>query len=378
MKKLGFLLFFFSSLLVQAGVQITLYLQHESVTRSYVVHLPDGYTNAISYPVVFNLHGLGSDGPQQLFYSQMYNTADSNKFIAVFPNGLSNSWNSGFQMPYNSTPDDVGFISKIIDTLNAKYSIDLNRVYACGMSNGGFQSHRLACDLENRIAAIASVTGSITTLTALNCNLSRKVPMLQIHGTADPLVDYNGATGYYSMAQCVSFWVGKNQCTGMPDTTYVPDINPNDSSTVMKIKYKNCADGTEVWFYHIEGGGHTWPNAGIDYIYGPTNRDIDGSQEIWDFFKKFTQQGSVGILQAGEQEALRISPNPAKDFFVVEHLTFVETMPFSLYDALGRLAVDGKLTGVSTTIAVGHLPKGIYVLHVSAGESRQSLKVVLQ
>lgn len=367
-----------SSLLAQAGVDITLYLQHESVTRSYVVHLPDGYSNAISYPVVFNLHGLGSDGPQQLFYSQMYNTADSNKFIAVFPNGISNSWNSGFQMPYNSTPDDVGFISKIIDTLNAKYSIDLNRVYACGMSNGGFQSHRLACDLENRIAAIASVTGSITTLTALNCNLSRKVPMLQIHGTADPLVDYNGATGYYSMAQCVSFWVGKDQCTGTPDTTYVPDTNINDSSTVMKIKYKNCADGTEVWFYHIEGGGHTWPNAGIDYIYGPTNRDIDGSQEIWDFFKKFTLQGPVGILQAGEQNALRISPNPAKDFFVVEHPAFAETMPFSLYDALGRLAMDGKLTGVSTTIAVGHLPKGIYVLQISAGESRQSLKVILQ
>lgn len=367
-----------SSLLTQAGVDITLYLPHESVTRSYVVHLPDGYSAAQSYPVVFNLHGLSSDGPQQSFYSQMYATADSNGFIAVFPNGLSNSWNSGFQLPYNSTPDDVGFISKIIDSLNAKYSIDLSRVYACGMSNGGFQSHRLACDLENRIAAIASVTGSITTLTALNCNLTRKVPMLQIHGTADPLVDYNGATGYYSMAQCIAFWVSKNQCTGAPDTTYVPDSNPNDSCTVMKIKYKNCADGTEVWFYHIEGGGHTWPNAGIDYIYGPTNRDIDGSQEVWDFFKKFTLQGPVAVTKTGESDAIRISPNPAKEFFVVQHPAFADAVPFSLYDTSGKLAQEGNLTGVSTTVFTHRLHRGVYLFVVKGGSTSKPIKIVVE
>ena len=185
MKKLLLFSVFFIMASSAFSVTITLNMNYQNTARSFLVHLPPGFTNAQHLPVVFSLHGLGSDGPQQEFYSRMSETSDANNFVVCYPNGIGNSWNSGFQFPYNSSPDDVGFVSKIIDTLSALYNIDLSRVYACGMSNGGFQSYRLACDLENRIAAIASVTGCISELTALNCVLSRKIPVLHIHGTAE-------------------------------------------------------------------------------------------------------------------------------------------------------------------------------------------------
>ena len=182
------------------SLTVTLHMNFENTDRSFLVHTPPGFNVNQHLSLVFNLHGSGSDGAQEEFYSRMSETSDSNHFVVCYPNGIGNVWNSGFQVPYNSSPDDVGFVSKIIDTLATLYNIDLNRVYSCGMSNGGYQSYRLACDLENRIAAIASVTGELTTLTALNCtNQSRKVPVLHIHGTADPLVNYNGFAGSKSV-----------------------------------------------------------------------------------------------------------------------------------------------------------------------------------
>ncbi len=236
-------------------------MSFDNITRSFLVHTPPGFTTAQQLPVVFNLHGYGSDAAQEEFYSRMSETSDANNFIVVYPNGLNNSWNSGFTLPYNSSPDDVGFISKIIDTLVTLYNIDLNRVYACGMSNGGYQSYRMGCDLENRIAAIASVTGVISSLTAFYCNnQSRKVPVLHIHGTMDPLVLYNGSAGSESVEATVSFWVNGNLCSAASDTFHYPDIDVTDSSTVERIHYTNCGDGSEVMFYKITDGGHTWTN----------------------------------------------------------------------------------------------------------------------
>ncbi len=94
---------------------VTLNMNHDNLARNFLVHTPPGFSSSQHLPVVINLHGYGSDGPQQEFYSRMSETSDSNNFIVVYPNGLSNQWNSGFTAPYNGGTDDVGFISKIID-----------------------------------------------------------------------------------------------------------------------------------------------------------------------------------------------------------------------------------------------------------------------
>src|ERR1019366_354154 len=235
------------------------------VMRDFLVHLPPGFSNSQHLPLVFNLHGTPSDAGQEEFYSRMSITADTNNFIVVYPDGLGNQWNVGFNSPYASGVDDVGFISKIIDTMAQLYNIDLTRVYSCGMSDGGFMSHRLACELENRIVAIAAVSGLPTDSTAFHCTHTRNIPVMQIHGTADPLVPYagfqSGDTGFYSVEQTIDFWLNKDQCSFVSDTTFLPDINTYDSSTVQKIHYGSCGSSTEVLFYKIIGGGHSWPDA---------------------------------------------------------------------------------------------------------------------
>jgi len=339
-------------------------MNYENTSRNFLVHFPPGFTNAQHLPIVFNLHGYGSDAAQQEFYSRMSETSDANNFVVVYPNGIANSWNSGFVTPYNSSPDDVGFISKIIDTLYTLYNIDLTRVYSCGMSNGGFQSYRLACDLENRIAAIASVTGATTALQALNCSLSRKIPVLEIHGTADPLVPYGGSTGIKSVEETIDFWVGKDLCSAVNDTVQYPDTDPNDSSTVERIHYASCGSGTEVMFYKITGGGHTWPNAYIDYIYGPTNRDFDASQEIWNFFNRFTLNGPVSEIESINNKIdFEIFPNPSsgKFNFQIMNYGFEEPMKIEVFDVVGNKILERKISS-SSELNLSAFGNGIYFL----------------
>jgi polyhydroxybutyrate depolymerase len=362
------------------SLTITLSMNYENTSRSFLVHFPPGFSNSQHLPVVFSLHGLGSDGPQQEFYSRMSETADSNHFIVCYPNGIANAWNSGFQAPYNSSPDDVGFISKIIDTLKTLYDINLSRVYACGMSNGGFQSYRLACDLENRIAAIASVTGCITDLTALNCALARKIPVLHIHGTEDPLVKYNGETGYKSVEETIAFFLSQNQCSNANDTVHYPNTNLNDSSTVERIRYASCGDGTEVMFYKITGGGHTWPNAYLDWIYGPTNRDFDASQEIWNFFNRFDLHGPLAVNDISSQPSLEIFPNPVGDHFESQISDFGLQQPasLSLFNVTGNKVLEQAITDSTATLNIQSLSAGVYILKVESRDFSITKRVVKQ
>jgi polyhydroxybutyrate depolymerase len=381
MKKYLLFSFIFLYTFSYASITLTLHMNYQNTSRSFLVHFPPGFSNTQHLPLVINMHGSGSDGPQQEFYSRMSETSDSNHFIVCYPNGINNVWNSGFQAPYNSSPDDVGFISKIIDTLSALYNVDLNRVYACGMSNGGFQSYRLACDLENRIAAIASVAGCITDLTALNCVLSRKIPVLDIQGTADPLVNYGGAPGYKSVEETISFFLNRNQCSSVNDTLHYPDLDVNDSSTVERIHYASCGDGTEIMFYKITGGGHTWPNAYYSYIYGPTNRDLDASQEIWNFFNRFTLSGPVAVNDVSEQQiSFRVSPNPLSESLEIS-LSNIDPhgeMRLSLFDVAGRRILEQPLTSNSTLLNLQNCMPGVYILKVEGKDFSLSRKVVKQ
>ena len=355
-------LIIFCGLLLNINAQ-TLTLSYQDTTREFIVHLPTGYTAGSHLPLVFNHHGYTSNATQQMIYSGMNATADANNFIVVYPNGLNAAWNSGFAPPYNGTfPDDVGFISKVIDTMNALYGIDLTRVYSCGMSNGGFQSYRLACDLENRIAAVASVTGSMTATMTSNCTLSRRVPILEIHGTADPTVPYNGTTGIMATEDVVDFWVDKNTCTGTPETTAVANTNTSDGCTIEKIKYNICNSGVQVWLYKVTGGAHTWPGSSL--TIGTTNQDINASQEIWDFFNQYTLNGPVsGIKDEAENIGLSIYPNPANGTLKVSADTYISSI--SIFNLLGEKMMETEQATNNVQLNISSLSKGVYMLNIT-------------
>lgn len=240
---------------------------NQGVMRSFIVHKPAG---TASPALVINMHGMGSNANQQQMYSGFNAIADREKFIVVYPNGISNQWDV-------SGDRDVNFISALIDTMNARFSIDLNRVHATGMSMGSYMSYRLACALASRIASIGSVAG----LNASNANnSSRPVPVLHIHGDADGVVSYS------NVAATINGWVNRNDCPSSPVTTDpYPASNPN--SVVKKDYYGLCLDSGEVILLTVKGGGHTWPGL---------NDDIIASEEIWAFFKKHPMPGTTGVI----------------------------------------------------------------------------------
>ena len=274
--------------------QETIYasLTHDGIQRDYILYIPELYDGSSDVPLVLNFHGFGSNATQQMFYGDFRDIADTEGFLLVHPEGTTvignQFWNVGFP-GISSTIDDVGFTEALIDELAASYAIDLDRVYATGMSNGGFMSFLLACQLSEKIAAVASVTGAMTQDTFDNCNAQRPVPALQIHGTEDDVVLYNGNTLSLSISDIISYWVDHNNCETTPTTTSLPDIDPSDGSTIEHSVYEAGDNGITTEHMKVIGGGHTWPGSVINT--GGTNQDIDASMEIWLFFSRYDING---------------------------------------------------------------------------------------
>lgn len=245
---------------------------------------------------------VGGEGTGMATLTDFSSVADRENFIVVYPDGIERRWNDGRGLTryraHRQNIDDVGFISSLIDELTKELNIDASRVYVTGISNGGMMSHRLACELSDKIAAIAPVAANIGEYMAPGWSPSRPVPVLIINGTDDPLVPWDGGDirfGQYkfgrvlSVADTVRFWVSHNQCSPIPVITVEPDKNPSDGTTVRKEKYGGCRDSAEVVLYALEGGGHTWPG-GSQYLpeayIGKTCRDFNASEVIWQFFKE--------------------------------------------------------------------------------------------
>lgn len=350
-----------------AQTTLTGTITHNGLQRDYRLYVPAGYNPANAAPLVLNLHGFTSNALEQEFYAGMNAVADTAGFLVCYPNGIDNSWNVGWF--FGSTADDVGFLSALIDELSTRYTLDSNRVYACGMSNGGFMSYRLACELNDRIAAVASVTGSMVPAYRPQCNPGRPVAVMEIHGTADPVVPYNGlALISLPIDTVVRFWVGNNSCALFADTTVVPDVAPNDGCTAIRIDYRNCDDNTEVALYRIQDGGHTWP--GADTTIGVTNQDFDASVEIWRFFSRFRLNMPVGTEQTPGPTTVQVFPNPVSDRLYVRLPEHTGLARYAVFNSMGALVLEGSWTGDSVTITVGDLTDGLYWMLVDGAHGR--------
>jgi polyhydroxybutyrate depolymerase len=267
--------------------------------RTYALHLPPAVTTGTALPLVLVFHGGGGEGKQMPTLTGMNSIADREGFVAAYPDGIDRNWNDGRFSQAITTQrfnlDDVGFVSALIDELATTLPIDRSRVFATGISNGGMFSQRLGCDLADKVAAIAPVAGSLPELLAPGCAPARPMPVLMIHGDADPLVPWNGGPvagdgnrgRVLSVADTVSRWVALDGCAATPTIIPLPDRAPNDGTTTSDEVYSSCRAGAQVELYAVANGGHTWPG-GFQYlperIIGKTSRDFDASETIWSFF----------------------------------------------------------------------------------------------
>lgn len=261
-------------------------LEFEGEERNYMVVVPKDYVDDEEFPLIIYLHSYGWTAQKGMDYTLIHQAADTFGFLVAFPSASYN-WNSGIGERGGwptSNVDDVEFINTLIDTLSDSYNIDLERIFAAGYSNGGFMAYRLACQLSERIAAIASVGGLLSEETLAECNPSRPVPILHIHGTNDTWVPMEGGAGWQSVEQTLGYWIEFNRCENSSSIN-LEDLDPSDDCTVELISYSGCADDGEVVYYKIIEGGHTWPGAGsTGYPAGNTNQDINASLEILNFF----------------------------------------------------------------------------------------------
>lgn len=335
---------------------------HDGIQRDYILYIPAIYDGSADFPLVLNFHGFGSNANEQMFYGDFRDIADTEGFLLVHPQGTSLNgsqyWNVGSPGSSGSTIDDVGFTEALIDELANLYTINLDRVYATGMSNGGFMSFLLACQLSEKIAAIASVTGSMTLDTYDNCNAQHPTPILQIHGTSDNIVPYNGNTGSLSIDDVISYWVNYNNCDTNPTITTFPDLDPSDGSIVEHIVYTGGDNASTTEHMKVIGGGHTWP--GSVFILPGTNQDINASNEIWEFFSRFDINGSLSVNEF-ENGQVTIYPNPTSSKINLS-LSFSEELNYELFSSNGKQLMNGTIKSSYQEINLSHLKPNIYFL----------------
>lgn len=290
--------------------------------RPYDLHLPPGYDPTRPIPVILAFHGGGGHSGHMARLSCpggdpdspgcLDRLADREGFAVVYPNGTAavamfniRTFNAGggdkgygcvSRYACERRIDDVGYTRALLDDLERTAAVDPARVYATGMSNGAAMAHRLACQLSERIAAIAAVGGANQFAAAASCTPSRPVSVLQIHGTNDPAWPYEGGVPQRaeergpmaSVSGTMRGWAERNGCSLTPTVEPLPDTAADGTATA-RIAYPGCRAGTEVVLYRVDGGGHTWPQ-GWQYFaesrVGNTAQDFSANEVIWQFFAR--------------------------------------------------------------------------------------------
>ncbi len=374
--KITFLLFcaLFLAQTVFSQSTISASIVSGGLTRTYRLYIPASYNGSVAVPLVFNLHGYGSNNVQQESYGDFRPIADTANFILVHPNGTLDTYNKQFWNCFNgSTVNDVGFISDLLDTISAHYNIDPNSVYSTGLSNGGFMSYDLACQLGNRIAAIASVAGDMTYIHKNACNAPHPTPVMQIHGTADGTVPYAGTASFLPVDSLVRYWVKYNNCSLTPVITPVPNTNTSDGCTADNYLYSGGNMGSTVEFYRVLGGDHSWPGAYVNI--NTTNMDFSASVVIWRFFRKYKLNQLTNGIQnnAAVAQALSVYPNPSSGNFVLSFATNSKKA-ITITNYLGATVQSFQCSDKTTEIRLEN--KGLYFVTICEGNKTRVEKII--
>ncbi|MDO8051262.1 alpha/beta hydrolase-fold protein [Janthinobacterium sp. SUN211] len=287
--KIAVSLFILSCLSMPVLAQVQS-LQLKDDKRRYIVYTPAAYQSQPqkTFPVVFNFHGGGMSMAEQMLYTQMNKTAERHQFIVVYPQGIKQDWNVGFGMDYLAGTDDVGFTQAMLSKLKQDYRIDEQRVYATGLSRGGFFALRLAAELPQQFAAVASVGAPMPEPVRQHHKKADKVGMLLIQGTADKVVAYGGKDGgYLSAEDTFDYW---RQYNGIEGARPQPRLLPGPAGDATQVSWlEQGAAGASVALLTVKEGGHTWPGAdafNVGLPIGKTTRAIDANEVMWEFFSR--------------------------------------------------------------------------------------------
>lgn len=313
-----------------------------STTRTFIVYAPTGLPDNPS--LVISMHGLGGSGSQQRSMSGFDKVADKGKFIVVYPDGtykLNNS--NGWDISSNT---DVEFISILIDTMAGRYKIDRNRVYASGFSMGGMMSHKLACTLADKIAAIGPASGYPLGNMVTSCTPSRPVPICHTHGTIDSIVPYTGLESW------VAKFVKSNGCSGAPTTT-------NPTSKYKREYWGSCENGSEIIIYHFDGMGHGYVNT--------SQYSFSASDTFWTFFQKHPMGNAVRI--ASSVSSLRKASSVSVTYFrgIIHLQSETSIRSIRVSDIAGRELFSRQGADVpihAIGIPVGRTLRGIYFVNM--------------
>lgn len=259
-------------------------ITHDGVNREYVLYVPEIYDENAPAPLVINFHGGGGTATGQLYLSDMRPIADTANFILVYPQGLkldgggSTHWNSMLPSDSNkSDVDDFGFIDALINDLSSTYNIDSTRLYATGFSNGADMSYTLGCYLENKIAAIAPVSGLMLESPSSKCSPSQQIGVMIIHGSSDNARPVGGIDGYYaSIDETLEFWANLNMTSLTPNITSYSA----DGLDIELHSYQDQDNRVYIKYYKVVNGDHIW----LDI----TKDGVGTDQLIWNFLSGFS------------------------------------------------------------------------------------------
>ncbi len=356
---------------LNAQVTINGSFNYGGINRTYSFYVPASYVQGNPVPMVIGLHGTSSSGSQFAQYRDFRSIADTANFIIVNPDGSTmlgvSFWNYGNVL--GSTVDDVGFLEALIDTISAQYTINPNRIYCTGMSNGSFMAYALACQ-SNRFAAVAGITGSMSVNMYNNCNPVRPIPTMHIHGTDDAINPYTGTSTMKAIEDVTLFWVNQNNCNIVPTITSIPDIDINDDATAERHLYEGGINGHTVELFKVTGGGHSWPNSPMPSSSEITCMDFDACTEIWRFFSQHEISNTTSVESHKTSNLVSIYPNPVNN-----------VIHFSVQTNVKLINLTGQIIARKmhvNTLDISEQSAGIYfvILTDDKGQTFQRSKIV--
>lgn len=273
-------------------------LSHNSLVRTYRVNIPGGMAGMEKWPLVLALHGSGTHAGTMEAFTGLTEFAAEQNFVVVYPNGTGRtrttlSWNV---RNFNShaakqNVDDVGFISALLDELLSTLPIDPGQVFVTGFSNGAMLAYSLASSLAERICAIGPVSGPML---LEECHPTRPMPICHIHGTLDDFAPLEGGIGKKSLSKTIfppfrktlHQWVAANRCENV-ETSESFDPVYEDGTHIVRSIYRGNDPHSEIQFYEVQGGGHTWPGReSIFTILGKSTKNLDANRVLWQFFQE--------------------------------------------------------------------------------------------
>ncbi len=366
------LLFIFSFVFFHSFSQTVVPLSHDGLLRNFIYYKPSTWDASQELPLLIVLHGLTQTAAGIMEITNFNTIAEENNFIVCYPDGNNNAWNANMNVSVSST-DDKGFIEKITAYFRLNFNTNPQKQYLCGFSNGGFMSHKMACESEDCFAAIATVSGNMSDTVYSNCNPKYLTSVLHMHGTTDAVVPYLGSiTTGVSVSQTMDKWQQFLSCNPNPNSLDLPNPSLLDLSTVSRETYSNC-NNSSLELIKIANGGHQWP--GISTFVGGVgniNMDIYSPQIIWEFLNgKSCPNANLNELNSNQ---INISPNPFSTEINVESSLDIKNI--ILKDLNDKILYF--TTNAEKSISCDFLVPGVYFLNIETYDNQLFIKKIIK